>query len=221
MIIKKQDLKEFFNDVENKKTKDINEHIQNVIDYEITSSLQYDSIKINDIVKIIGFYGKPTNYNSEIDITFNSENNLLLSLASDLDDYFYDTKTFLWNELVLNENNKEYYNTTTKYTQSLEFLFYDIETEIENSIDNLFDNPLCMVNVEYFIQNFEFKDLINTEKLKQKIETSIIKLMDLINDAINNYFENDYQQMIMDIELNVLNSIEHQVNYYGYYEGYI
>lgn len=221
MIIKKQDLKEYFEDVETKKTKDINEHIQNVIDYEITSSLQYDSIKINDIVKIIGFYGKPTNYNSKIDITFNSENNLLLSLASDLDDYFYDTKTFLWNELVLNENNKEYYNTTTEYTQGLEFLFYDIETEIENNIDNLFDNPLCMVNVEYFIQNFEFKDLIDTEKLKQKIETSIIKLMDLINDAINNYFENDYQKMIMDIELNVLNSIEHQVNYYGYYEGYI
>lgn len=221
MIIKKQDLKEYFEDVETKKTKDINEHIQSVIDYEITSSLQYDSIKINDIVKIIGFYGKPTNYNSKIDITFNSENNLLLSLASDLDDYFYDTKTFLWNELVLNENNKEYYNTTTEYTQGLEFLFYDIETEIENNIDNLFDNPLCMVNVEYFIQNFEFKDLIDTEKLKQKIETSIIKLMDLINDAINNYFENDYQKMIMDIELNVLNSIEHQVNYYGYYEGYI
>lgn len=221
MIIKKQDLKEFFNDVENKKTKDINEYIQNVIDYEITSSLQYDNIKINDIVKIIGFYGKPTNYNSKIDITFNSENNLLLSLASDLDDYFYDTKTFLWNELVLNENNKEYYNTTTEYTQSLEFLFYDIETEIENSIDNLFDNPLNIINVEYFIQDFKFKDLINTEKLKQRIETSIIKFMDLINDAINNYFEDDYQQMIMDIELNVLNSIEHQVNYYGYYEGYI
>jgi len=174
-----------------------------------------ENLKISDIIELSRFY----NYDDyEVSIRFNTEEQILLSLITDLDAMWYDSISVLYNDIVLNPNDMVYANRPTVQTEEIETMLYEIETELEN-INDLSINP--NINIDMYINELEFKDMIDTELLKQKIEEGINEILNILNSQVMNYFENDLIELMSECEYYNIRHLTTECEQKGYVEVYI
>lgn len=175
-------------------------------------------IEINKILKITSIDGK--NCDLSIDLPF--EEGYLLSFATDLDYVCYDCTTELWNNIVLDDKLMSEYNRTDVYTESLLFLFGKIEDEIMGLELNTAMDLTKKIDVQSFINDYEYKELINEDYLKEAIVKSLKELQELIEDNVKNYFESEeYFELIDDIEWNEINYMYEEIQKNGFIEVYL
>lgn len=139
-----------------------------------------------DIQKIYDYDKRDVNLSYD----FNIEYGVLLSLCTDLDYVCYNSDIELWNAIVLNDDNRINDNMCNEYSESIFFLFDDIENQIWKTSDLLNDDDIWC-----FIDDYKYKNLINTDELYNYISLSINELDKIVNKALNNWFENDLQEI--------------------------
>lgn len=176
-----------------------------------------ENLKVNDIVEITKFY----DYNNyEISIKLNKEQQYLLSFMTDLDAEWYDCSSTLYNDIVLNENDRVYANMGSFETERIEFMLMDIERELEELTD-ISTNP--QIDIYGYIKHFcsDFENKINVDLLIEKIEDGINKLLNLINRQIMNYLENEFLELISECEYYNIQHLRCEALEKGYVEVYI
>lgn len=189
----------------------ISKALSEEIEYQLDEMLRYDNIEVNSVVDITKFY---SHNDVEFQIKLSEDSCLLLSLATDLDDEWYYSQSALWNDIVLDDENRVRYGFTEVYDEAIWFLFKEIEDSI--AIDNDFN-----INIDYYIEDFEFKNLIDKDGLYEYIEKGIEALKNLIDKSIENYMETEYFDLIDEIEDNILDYMYDEINKTGYYECYV
>ena len=189
----------------------ISKALSEEIEYQLDEMLRYDNIEVNDIVDITKIY---SHNDVEFKIKLREDSCLLLGLATDLDDVWFYCQSELWNNIVLNDENRVKYGFTEVYDEAIWFLFKEIEEDI--AIDNNFN-----ININYYIEHFKFKNLINKNKLYRYIEKGVKALKNLINKSIENYMEIEYFNLINEIEDNILDYMYDEIRKNGYYECYV
>ena len=206
--INKNDLNDYLEGSDNDL---ISKALSEEIEYQLDEMLRYDNIEVNDIVDITKFY---SHNDVEFKIKLSEDSCLLLSLATDLDDVWFYCQSELWNNIVLDDENRVRYGFTEVYDEAIWFLFKEIEEDI--AVDNDFD-----IDINYYIEHFEFKDLIDKDGLYEYIEKGIEALKNLIDKSIENYMEIEYFELIEEIEDNILDYMYDEIHRHGYYECYV
>ena len=103
---------------------------------------------------------------------FNVEYGVLLSLCTDLDYAYYNSDIELWNTICNNDDLVNHDNVPNVYSESIFFLFSDVENAIYNSEEHLLSDD----ELSYFVDNYEYKDLIDTDELLSYLSLSINEL---------------------------------------------
>lgn len=203
------DFKEYFDGIDNDL---LSKAIQDNVEYCVDDMLYHDNIEVNNLIDITHIY----NYNGDCNykLKISPDDNLLLSLIVGLDDYFYDCKVELWNTIVLDDDKQVMYNFTTEYDESLYFLISKIE-------DDIVDDVNVIEDIDFYINDFEYKDLVDKELLKEMIIDGVNKLYDMINNSINEYFDNEFMDLLFEIEINVIDYMYDECRRIGYYECYV
>jgi len=122
---------------------------------------------------------------------FSIEYGILLSLCTDLDYVCYNSDIELWNTIVLDDDNKINDNRCNEYSESIFFLFDDIENAIYNSAEHFLSDD----ELSYFIDNYKYKDLVDTDELLNYLSLSINELDKIVNQALNDWFDNDLNEI--------------------------
>lgn len=165
--------------------------IQYAIDYDLYRGENIDIIDNGgltvSITKIYDYDKRDVNLSYD----FNIEYGTLLSLCTDLDYVCYNSDIKLWNTIVLNDDDKINDNRCNEYSESIFFLFDDIENAIYNSEKHFLSDD----ELSYFVDNYKYKDLVNTDELLNYLSLSINELDKIVNQALNNWFENDLQEI--------------------------
>lgn len=172
--------------------------IDEVICDEIRYSIDYDlyrgeNINIIDNGGLIVDIEKIYDYDERdvaLSYDFNIEYGTLLSLCTGLDYVCYNSEIDLWNTIVLDNDNKINDNRCNEYSESIFFLFDDIETSIWRDCEIPTDDEIYN-----FIDNYKYKNLINTDELYNYISLSVNELDKIVDKALNNWFENDLQEI--------------------------
>lgn len=173
--------------------------IDEVICDEIRYGIDYDlyrgeSINIIDNGGLTVDIEKIYDYDKKdvaLSYDFNIEYGTLLSLCTGLDYVCYNSEIELWNTIALKDDDKIYDNRCNEYSESIFFLFDDIENAIYNSEEHFLSND----ELSYFIDDYKYKDLIDTDELLNYLSLSINELDKIVDKALNNWFENDLQEI--------------------------
>ena len=175
-------------------------------------------IELSRILKITGMSNKTTHL--AIDLPF--EEGWLISLATDLDYCCYDSTTELWNNIVKDEDLISQYNMTDIYDESLLFLFGELEDEIMSlDLDNNTDLTK-EIDVNIFIEKYEYRDLIEVDELKEAMDKALKELQQIIDSNLKEYFQSDeYYNMIDEIEFYQIDYYWEEINKNGFVEVYI
>lgn len=166
-----------------------------------------NDIEVNDNIKITHF----RDFNDyEVSINFDIEEQLLLTFITDLDARCYDSITVLYNDVVLNESDMKYANHTTYESEQLEYLLYDIETELMNMNDVTKEYP--NIDIDMYIDELDFKDKLDVELLRIKIYNGIDKLFDYLNDCVNEFLcSDDFNEFLFEIEMYNLECLDEEL----------
>lgn len=209
-------------DVENE-TEIYLEVLSNAVNETFKEVVFSSDIEINDYIKLTKVYNDC--YAFTIDLPF--EEKMLQSFITDLDGAWFDVETVIWNEIANNEDDILPYNQYTEYQEAVSDLFSDIEDEIlrnELTITNTFDNIdlISLIDMDYFIDLFKFKNDIDVDTLKNLIEDGVCNLDNWIQRCIENYFQSeDYFDLLIDIEDGEWEYITEEINKNGFIEVYI
>lgn len=210
--------KDFENDYE---SDNLQTAIYDSIRYDLDYALYYNhfDIKIIDtdgvtveITKIHDYF----NHDVNLSYDFGIEYATLLSLCTDLDYAFYNSDIELWNAICLNDDDMIYNNMCNEYSESIFFLFSDIENKIYDTSELPSDDDIWQ-----FIDDYKFKHLIDVDELYNYISLSINEFDKWINNAINHWFNNELNEIYDDGYFETLHHIHSQVETDGYYECYI
>lgn len=199
------------------------EALSNAVNETFKEVVFSSDIEINNYIKLTKVYNDC--YGFKLDLPF--EEKMLQSFITDLDGAWFDVETVIWNDIVNDENNILPYNQYTVYQEAISDLFSDIEDEIlknELTITKTFDNIdlISLIDMNYFIDLFPFKDDINVDTLKNFIEDGICNLDNWIKRCIENYFQSeDYYDLLFDIENGEWDYMMEEINRNGFIEVYI
>ena len=127
---------------------------------------------------------------------FNVEYGVLLSLCTDLDYAYYNSDIELWNTICNNDDLVNHDNVPNVYSESIFFLFSDVENAIYNSEEHLLSDD----ELSYFVDNYEYKDLIDTDELLSYLSLSINELDKWIDKALEMWWENDLYELMFESE---------------------
>lgn len=181
---------------------DVNEMLNEIVNNNSFDNIKDDvnwsyrnNIQINDKISIHRVNDLKNQY--DVDFSFNMSDDdmyLLLSFITDLDGIWYDVTTSLWNELVLDENDKSYVNQMTIEKEAFENMFIQFQY---NLIDGYFRNEINSVygfnfdiekEVNEYVNTFEYKEMINSNKLKELFVKSVKDLETLLLKIVNKWF---------------------------------
>lgn len=218
ILITEKDIVDEYEILEND---DILDVIYDTIRYDLDYALYYNhfDIKVIDtdcltveITKIHDYVNRDVNLSYDFAIEYGT----LLSLCTDLDYAFYNSDIELWNAICKDENLINHRNINDVYSESIFFLFDDIENQIWKTSELPTDDDIWT-----YINDYKFKELIDVDELYNYISLSINELDKWTNNAINNWFENDLYDIYDDNFHIVLNDIINKVELNGEYECYI
>lgn len=124
---------------------------------------------------------------------FNVEYGVLLTLATDLDYAFYNSDIEIWNTICTDENLVNHDNIIDVYSESIFFLFSDIEEQIFKTSELLTDDDIWE-----FINYYEYIELIDTDELYNYISLAINELDKWVDRELNRFFVDELYDMYMD-----------------------
>ena len=145
---------------------------------------------------------------------FNVEYGVLLSLCTNLDYAFYNSDIELWNTICTDDDLINHDNVPNVYSESIFFLFSDVENAIYNSEEHLLSDD----ELSYFVDNYEYKDLIDTDELLSYLSLSINELDKWINKALEMWWENDLYELMIEREFENRKILYEQLNENGIME---
>ena len=145
---------------------------------------------------------------------FNVEYGVLLSLCTDLDYAYYNSDIELWNAICTDKNLINHDNVPNVYSESIFFLFSDVENAIYNSEEHFLSDD----ELSYFVDNYEYKDLIDTDELLNYLSLSINELDKWINEALEIWWENDFDELMFEREFENKNHLYEQLDENGIME---
>ena len=126
---------------------------------------------------------------------FNTEYGVLLSLCTDLDYAYYNSDIELWNAICTNNDLINHDNIVDVYSESIFFLFSDIEQQIYETSDLLTNDDIWE-----FINYYEYIELIDTDELYCYISLAINELNKWIDKALEMWWENDLDELYFESE---------------------
>ena len=190
-------------------------------------SFYYDNLNINDYIKISKVYNDSKSF--ILDLPCDEKFLLSFSNSENLDGVWFDVETVIWNDIVLNDDDRQAYNQYTVEQECIYFLFNDIEEEIMNSdleIDNDFKtNIFVSKSVIRSLINHHLKDYLNKINVELLIDFIIDGIKDLdtwISNSISDYFESEeFYNWIDDIEYYQMDYFMSEINRNGFVEVYI
>lgn len=215
------DVNEMLNEIANNNTFD---RIKDDVNYSYRNNIQ-----INDKISIHRVNDLKNQYN--VDFSFNMSDDdmyLLLSFITDLDGIWYDVTTSLWNELVLDENDKSYVNQMTIEKEAFENMFIQFQY---NLIDGYFCNEINSVygfnfdiekEVNEYVNTFEYKEMINSNKLKELFVKSVKDLENILLKIVNEWFmSEEFFDMYDEYYFYEYDYIINQIIENGFYTDYV
>lgn len=188
-----------------------------------------NNIQINDKISIHRVNDLKNQYN--VDFSFNMSDDdmyLLLSFITDLDGIWYDVTTSLWNELVLDENDKSYVNQMTVEKEAFENMFIQFQY---NLIDGYFRNEINSVygfnfdiekEVNEYVNDFEYREMVNCDKLKELFIKSVKDLENILLKIVNEWFmSEEFFDMYDEYYFYEYDYIINYINENGSYTDYV
>jgi len=188
-----------------------------------------NNIQINDKISIHRVNDLKNQY--DVDFSFNMSDDdmyLLLSFITDLDGIWYDVTTLLWNELVLDENDKSYVNQMTVEKEAFENMFIQFQY---NLIDGYFRNEINSVygfnfdiekEVNEYVNDFEYKEMVNCDKLKELFVKSVKDLENILLKIVNEWFmSEEFFDMYDEYYFYEYDYIINYINENGSYTDYV
>lgn len=188
-----------------------------------------NNIQINNKISIHRVNDLKNQY--DVDFSFNMSDDdmyLLLSFITDLDGIWYDVTTSLWNELVLDENDKSYVNQMTVEKEAFENMFIQFQY---NLIDGYFCNEINSVygfnfdiekEVNEYVNDFEYKEMVNCDKLKELFIKSVKDLENILLKIVNEWFmSEEFFDMYDEYYFYEYDYIVNYINENGSYTDYV
>lgn len=188
-----------------------------------------NNIKINDKISIHRVNDLKNQYN--VDFSFNMSDDdmyLLLSFITDLDGIWYDVTTSLWNELVLDENDKSYVNQMTVEKEAFENMFIQFQY---NLIDGYYCNEINSVygfnfdiekEVNEYVNDFEYKEMVDCDKLKEVFIKSVKDLENILLKIVNEWFmSEEFWDLYDEYYFYEYDYIINQIIENGFYTDYV
>lgn len=220
--------------------KNLNDDVNTMLE-EIVNNNTFDRIKddvnysyrnninITDKISIHRVNDLKNQYN--VDFSFNMSDDdmyLLLSFITDLDGIWYDVTTSLWNELVLDENDKSYVNQMTVEKEAFENMFIQFQY---NLIDGYFCNEINSVygfnfdiekEVNEYVNTFEYKEMVDCDKLKELFIKSVKDLENILLKIVNEWFmSEEFFDMYDEYYFYEYDYIVNQIMENGFYTDYV
>lgn len=191
-------------------------------------SIYYHSFAINEYIKISKVHNNKS-MSFILDLPCDEKFLLSFSNSENLDGVWFDVETIIWNDIILNDDDRQPYNQLTVEQESLYFLFNDIEEEIMNDDliinDNSNTNIYVSKEVIRSLINHHLKDVlhkIDVELLMQFIIDGIKNLDKWIVKTISDHFESeDFIDWIDSIEYYQIDYFMSEINHKGYIDVYI
>ena len=215
---------------------DVNEMLNQIVTNNTFDRIKDDvnysyreNIKINDKISIHRVNDLKNQY--DVDFSFNMSDDdmyLLLSFITDLDGIWYDVTTLLWNELVLDENDKSYVNQMTVEKEAFENMFIQFQY---NLIDGYFRNEINSVygfnfdiekEVNEYVNDFEYKEMVDCDKLKELFIKSVKDLENILLKIVNEWFmSEEFFDMYDEYYFYEYDYIINQIIENGFYTDYV
>lgn len=188
-----------------------------------------NNIQITDKISIHRVNDLKNQYN--VDFSFNMSDDdmyLLLSFITDLDGIWYDVTSELWNKLVLDENDKSYVNQMTVEKEAFENMFIQFQY---NLIDGYFRNEINSVygfnfdiekEVNEYVNDFEYKEMINCDELKELFVKSVKDLETILLKIVNDWFmSEEFFDMYDEYYFYEYEYIVNEIMENGFYTDYV
>ena len=188
-----------------------------------------NNIKINDKISIHRVNDLKNQYDVDFSLNMSDDDMyLLLSFITDLDGIWYDVTTLLWNELVLDENDKSYVNQMTIEKEAFENMFIQFQY---NLIDGYFRNEINSVygfnfdiekEVNEYVNDFEYKEMVDCDKLKELFIKSVKDLENILLKIVNEWFmSEEFFDMYDEYYFYEYDYIINQIIENGFYTDYV
>ena len=212
VIITKEMLEKDYDELTAQEEENLYKVVYDIFKYDIDYALYNDHIDFKiietsgldvEITKIYDYDEKDVNLRYD----FNNEYGTLLTLCTDLDYACYNSDIELWNAICKDENLINNRNVCDIYSESIYFLFSDIENQIWRTSELLNDDDIW----EY-INYYEYIDLIDTDELYDYISLAINELDKWVNAELNHFFIYTLDEMLMDSEFEIMNNLYEQLD---------
>lgn len=188
-------------------------------------SFCYDNLEINKNIKITKVYDTSKSFILDLPC----DEKFLASFMTDLDGVWYDVETVIWNDIVLNDDDKQTYNYYTAEIEAIYLLLNDIEEEIMNDDLNINNEYITNIFVDKAIIRdliqHHLKDYLNKIDVELLIDFIVDGIKDLdkwIVNSIKSYFESDdFYNWLDEIEYYQIDYIMSEIKNNGFCEMYI
>lgn len=199
VVLTKEMFQKDYDELTEEEQVNLEEVIYDEFKYSIDRDLYYNHIEL-PIIDENGLtinIEKIDDYNTKdvvLSYDFNVEYGVLLTLATDLDYACYNSDIELWNAICTNDDLINHDNVMDIYSESIFFLFSDVENAIYNSEKHFLSDD----ELSYFVDDYKYKDLVDTDELLNYLSLSINELDKWINRELDRFFTDELNDMYMD-----------------------